>query len=123
MMRKLLWRGGGGLATVVSVVLFLYAPSWAGDGECSGCMVLGELSVMLSDIQPPEPEVGDEVTFTFSVASRLPFPPRPTPPSPPSTSPWQANMKSWSRSSAKTILRPLPPANRGPSRSRPASRA
>jgi hypothetical protein len=35
-------------------------------------MVLGELSVTLSDIEPPEPEVGDEVTFTFSVASRLP---------------------------------------------------
>src|SRR5262245_10686636 len=39
---------------------------------CSGCSLLGSLSVGLSAVEPPEPVVGDVVTLTFTVTYALP---------------------------------------------------
>ena len=57
-------------AVIVSpVIATSIAP--AGDA-CSGCSLLGSLSVSLSSIEPSEPEVGDVVTFRFRVDYALP---------------------------------------------------
>lgn len=60
------------LAGTVLVLLLSGAPGSAGTEPCSGCTLLGSLSVQLTSVEPAAPMVGDEVTFTFAVASQLP---------------------------------------------------
>lgn len=63
------------LAITVSLALACLAVAWstaAADGECSGCSLLGDLSVQLSSVVPLQPLVGDVVTLTYQVDYRLP---------------------------------------------------
>jgi len=59
------------LAATIAALLLTLAPASAGE-ECSGCSLLGSLSVNLSSIEPLEPMVGDVVTLTFDVDYALP---------------------------------------------------
>lgn len=59
------------MAGTVAVVVLFRAPVWAGE-ECSGCSLLGSLSVRLSAIEPAAPRVGGSVTLTFDVDYALP---------------------------------------------------
>jgi len=48
----------------------------AGSDECSGCALLGSLSVRVVSVEPLQPLVGDTVTMTFELDYRLPGGPR-----------------------------------------------
>lgn len=56
---------------ILHVTALAVWPAAASD-ECSGCTILGSLTVGLLSIDPPEPVVGDEVTITYSYAAQLP---------------------------------------------------
>src|SRR5262245_15855431 len=59
---------------VALVLLYVTIAGWpaAATDSCSGCSLLGSLSIGLSSINPPEPMVGDEVTITYSYSALLP---------------------------------------------------
>ncbi|MFN8643601.1 MAG: hypothetical protein U0802_18785 [Candidatus Binatia bacterium] len=67
-------RSAAVLALLALVALCaLVPPSTAGAGEeCSGCTLLGEVSIGSVTVDPPAPVVGDEVTLTFPISYRLP---------------------------------------------------
>lgn len=55
------------------LVLLIASPGLVRAGEeCSGCALLGSLSVSLASQDPAEPQVGDVVTFTYNYFAQLP---------------------------------------------------
>ncbi|MGH7789102.1 MAG: hypothetical protein ACRERC_19685 [Candidatus Binatia bacterium] len=65
-------RSLGQLVGTIAVLVLTLAPASAGTEPCSGCSLLGDLSVVLASVEPSAPMVGDDVTFTFTVDARLP---------------------------------------------------
>jgi hypothetical protein len=60
----------------LAVVPGILSRAEAGSDDCSGCALLGSLSVTTVSIEPAQPLVGETIAMTFSVDYRLPGGPR-----------------------------------------------
>jgi len=64
--------GAANVAWVIAAVVTVTPAVVRGGEECSGCSLLGSLSVSLASQEPAEPQVGDVVTFTYNYSAQLP---------------------------------------------------